>query len=136
MSGGLLVGGRNFFIVLVDKFYMLDYEKLEVYRVALEFILTTSDVSDRLPRGSAELVDQFKRASFSILLNIAEGAGKIKHPDKRRYYSIARGSVMECGALLDLFYALKHVSSEEYQRAKSLLTRMGAMLSRLCIERR
>ena len=114
---------------------MLDYEKLDVYRVALEFVVTTIEIRNRLPRGSGELVDQFKRASFSIVLNIAEGAGKLKEPDKRRYFSIARGSVMECGALFDLFNALNHVSPEEYRAGKHLLTRVAGMLSRLCFER-
>ena len=80
-------------------------------------------------------MDQFKRASLSIVLKIAEGAGKLKQADKQRYFSIARGSVMECGALFDLFNALNHVSQEEYQTAKVLLTRVGAMLFKLCLER-
>ena len=87
-----------------------------------------------LPRGNGELVDQFKRASFSIVLNIAEGAGKLQQADKQRYFSIARGSVMECGALFDLLNALSHVSPEEYQAGKLLLTRIGAMLSKLCLQ--
>ena len=88
----------------------------------------------RFPRGNGELVDQFKRASFSIVLNIAEGAGKLKQADKQRYFSIARGSVMECGALFDLFNALNYVSTEEYHAGKLLLTRIGAMLSKLCLQ--
>ena len=88
---------------------MLDYEKLDVYRTALEFVITTIEIRERLPRGSRALVDQFKRASFSIVLNIAEGAGKLKQAYKQRYFSIARGSVMECGALFVLFNALRHV---------------------------
>ena len=80
---------------------MLVYEKLDAYRIALEFalefVIITVEVRDRLPRGSGELLDQFKRASFSIVLNIAEGAGKVRQADKQRYFAIARGSVMECG---------------------------------------
>ena len=87
---------------------MLDYEKLDVYRTALEFVITTIEIRDRLPRGNGELVDQFKRASFSIVLNIAEGAGKLKQADKQRYFPIARGFVMEYGALFDLFNAPSH----------------------------
>ena len=113
---------------------MLDYEKLDVYRISLEFVVTTVEIRDRLPRGSGELVDQFKRASFSIVLNIAEGAGKLKLADKQRYFSIARGSVMECGALFDLFKALNHISNDEYDSGKTLLTRIGAMLSKLCLQ--
>jgi four helix bundle protein len=113
---------------------VLDYEKLDVYRIALEFVVTTFKIRDRLPRGNGELQDQFKRASFSIVLNIAEGAGKLKQADKRRYFSIARGSVMECGALFDLFNALSHLSPDEYRTGKLLLTRIGAMLSKLCLQ--
>jgi len=112
---------------------MLDYEKLKVYQVALEFVISSAAIGSRLPRGNGELVDQFKRASFSILLNIAEGAGKLRPLDKQRYFSIARGSVMECGAIFDLFNALSLVSPEEYQTGKQLLTRIGAMLSKLCL---
>ena len=56
---------------------MLDYEKLDVYRIALEFVVATVEIRDRLLRGNGELHDQYKRASFSIVLNIAEGAGKL-----------------------------------------------------------
>jgi four helix bundle protein len=79
-------------------------------------------------------VDQFKRASFSIVLNIAEGAGKLKRADKQRYFSIARGSVMECGALFDLLNALSYVSPDEYRAGKRLLARIAAMLSKLCLQ--
>jgi four helix bundle protein len=83
---------------------MPDYEKVDVCRIALEFVVTTVEIRDQLPRGNGEVQGQFKHASFSIVLNITEGAGKLKQADKRRYFSIARGSVMECGALFDLFY--------------------------------
>ena len=41
---------------------------------------------------------------------------------------------MECGALFDLFNALSHVSLDEYRAGKLLLTRIGAMLSKLCLQ--
>ena len=101
---------------------MLDYEKLDVYRTALEFVITTIEIRDRLPRGSGELVDQFKRASFSIVLNIAEGAGKFQQADKQRYFSIARGSVMECGALRDV-HVYEHVHVEIASSPTHLISR-------------
>jgi hypothetical protein len=52
---------------------------------------------------------------------------------KRRYFSIARGSVMECGALFDLCNALGNLSPDEYRAGKLLRTRIGAMLSKLCL---
>ena len=38
---------------------MLDYEKLDVYRITLEFVVTTVEIRDRLPRGNGKLQDQF-----------------------------------------------------------------------------
>ena len=67
------------------------------------------------------------------MLNIAEGAGKVKQADKQRYFSIARGSVVECGALFGLFNALRYLSPDEYRAGKCLLTRITAMLSKLCL---
>ncbi len=45
--------------------------------------------------------DQLGRASFSIILNIAEGSGKFSKPDRRNYFVTTRGSVFECVAILD-----------------------------------
>lgn len=58
-----------------------DHEKLDVYTVALDFVVLANGVVEGLPRGRSHLADQLTRASISIVLNIAEGAGK--------YWSIA-----------------------------------------------
>ena len=65
---------------------MLDHERLDVYHLALEFLVFANGVIEGLPRGRSHLADQFTRASLSIVLNVAEGAGKHSKPDKRRYY--------------------------------------------------
>ena len=58
----------------------LDHERLDVYHLALDFLVFANDVIEALPRGRSHLADQFTRASTSILLNLAEGAGKLsKH---------------------------------------------------------
>jgi four helix bundle protein len=46
--------------------------------------------------------DQLRRASLSIVLNIAEGSGRFTKPAKRNFYVIAKGSVYECSALFDI----------------------------------
>src|SRR5688572_33027394 len=64
----------------------LDHERLDVYDLALEFLVLANGVIERLPRGRSHLAHQFTRASLSIVLNLAEGAGKHSKLDKRRYY--------------------------------------------------
>jgi four helix bundle protein len=54
-----------------------DHERLDVYQVALDFLTLADEVSEHLPRGRSHLADQLTRASTSIVLNIAEGSGKV-----------------------------------------------------------
>ena len=51
---------------------------------------------------SSSIRDQLRRASISMVINIAEGSGKFSRADKRNFYRIARGSVYECVSLLEL----------------------------------
>ena len=69
----------------------LDHERLDVYHLAIDFLVLASEVIEGLPRGRSHLSDQFSRASRSIVLNLAVAAGKHSKPDKRRYYLTARG---------------------------------------------
>jgi four helix bundle protein len=57
----------------------------------LEFLGMANGIIEGLPRGRSHLADQFTRTSLSIVLNLAEGAGKHSKLDKRRYYLTARG---------------------------------------------
>src|SRR5438034_11291886 len=81
----------------------LDAERLDVYRVAIEFQRFAVSAVARGSNGG--LRDQLDRASASIVLNIAEGAGRSSAPDKARFYAIARGSATECAAALDVLVA-------------------------------
>ena len=72
--------------------------RFDAYRLALAF---RAHVVPWLPLKRAELSDQLDRASLSIALNIAEGAGRAGR-DQARHYAIARGSAFECLAVLDL----------------------------------
>ena len=110
----------------------LDHENLDVYRCSLEFLALVFHLLVRLPRGEREIRDQLKRAAMSIPLNIAEGAGKPTTADRARFHSIARGSAMECSALLDVRRIAGMVPAEDTDRGKALLLRIVAMLTKMC----
>ena len=105
-----------------------DHEKLDVYTVALEFLVLADGVVERMPRGRSHVADQLSRASLSIVLNIAEGAGKYSPGDKRRYYLSASGSATECAAILDVCGRLDLVDGSTHRSGKELLDRVVAML--------
>jgi four helix bundle protein len=107
---------------------VLAAERLDVYRVALEFAALATTWFSRAP---VHLRDQLDRASASIVLNIAEGSGRRTGPDRSRFFSIARGSATECAAILDLLRARAVVSDEAHQEGRHLIVRIVQMLSRL-----
>ena len=81
--------------------------------------------------GRAHLADQLTRPSLSIVLNIAEGAGKYHKPDKRRFYLTATGSATESAAILDIALRLRLIDEVRHGRGKDLLNRIVAMLVKL-----
>ena len=106
-----------------------DCERLDVYRVAVEFQFLAGSICSA--RGLGALRDQLDRASVSIVLNIAEGSGRFAPADKAHFYVIARGSALECLAALSLVAARTPMSPSVYRRSRSLLMRVIAMLTRL-----
>ena len=108
---------------------LLDAEKLDAYRVALEFQALAAQLVPK--RGCAELRDQLDRGSISIVLNLAEGCGRRSPADKGRFYGMARGSATECAAIVDLLAARGVIEDRLRQHARALLVRLVQMLSRL-----
>lgn len=78
------------------------YKTLDVYQCSIEFLAIAWKIIGKLPRGHGDLSDQLKRASTSIPLNIAEGAGRRTDADSSRHYAISRGSAMECSAMIQV----------------------------------
>jgi four helix bundle protein len=106
------------------------HEKLDVYRAAIDYVGWAYRFCESLP-GHRNAKDQLLRASQAIPLNIAEGNGKATEGDRRRYFEIARGSALECGAVQDVLQVCGAITIEESEVAKATLDRIVAMLTRL-----
>jgi len=106
------------------------HEKLDVYRAAIEYVGWAYRYCEGL-KGYRNAKDQILRASQAIPLNIAEGNGKATDGDRRRYFEIARGSALECGAVQDVLEVCGALSAKENAETKALLDRIVAMLTKL-----
>jgi four helix bundle protein len=100
--------------------------RFDAYRLALDFRRV---VVKWLPLKRAELSDQLDRASISIALNIAEGAGRTSPRERVRHYTIARGSAVECLACLDLIEI--ETQALPMTQARTTLHRLLMVLSAL-----
>ena len=110
-----------------------EHENLDVYRVSIEFLALADEVAGALPKGRGHLVDQLRRASTSISLNIAEGAGEFSKADKARFYRFARRSSTECSAILDVCRVLQLTDEHKLSQGRELLVRIVAMLTSIVL---
>lgn len=79
------------------------------------------------------LRDQIRRASVSVMSNIAEGFERHSNQDFSRFLAIARGSCAEVRSQLYLAHSLGYVSSGQFKQlcleAKSLSKSIGGLRS-------
>jgi four helix bundle protein len=108
-----------------------DHQRLDVYQRALEVLDLADQIIEQMPGGRAHLKDQLDRASTSIVLNIAEGAGEFSLDEKCRFYRIARRSATEVAAILDIIERRRHGPPEKLGAARELLDRIVAMLVKM-----
>lgn len=83
---------------------MTTYRNTRIYLRSLDLILI--DLCDRilreLPVGFGFMADQIRRAASSVTLNFAEGCGRSTKAERRRFFTIARGSAQEVAAAIDV----------------------------------
>jgi four helix bundle protein len=112
---------------------VFDHEKLDVYRVSLEFVSWSYQLCKGLAGPDRHARDQLLRASQSISQNVAEGNGKRSGAERRRFFEIARGSAFECAAILDILSVCQVVTPPDVATGKGLLHRLVSMLSKITV---
>ena len=113
---------------LLTQITMFDFEKLDVYRGAKELNKEILKFLRDNKHIDSYVRDQLRRASVSAVINIAEGSGKFSKPDKRNFYTIARGSVYECASLFEIISEEKHITEETYKDFYQKLETISKML--------
>jgi four helix bundle protein len=113
---------------------MFEFEKLDVYKKAKAFNARIREFI-RTSKLDGTTKDQLRRASFSIVLNLAEGSGRFTKPDRRNFYVIARSSIFECVAILDVLkdeaIVEENMFREFYEHAEELSKMLFVMIRNL-----
>jgi four helix bundle protein len=85
------------------------FKDLNAWQHARKLAVLSKDPIARLPDSERDaLADQWRRAAYSVALNIAEGASRRGVKDFRKHLDIARASLHEVEAILDLVLALDY----------------------------
>jgi four helix bundle protein len=109
---------------------MRDYKKYEVWSKAHKLTLQVyKEVLPCFPKSEQfELASQFKRAAYSIPLNIVEGCGRNTDKDFAHFLDTALASTQEAEYCLLLALDLNYVTEELYKNIDQKFGEIKAML--------
>jgi four helix bundle protein len=117
--------------------YKFDHEKLDVYRLELQFMAWATPLIEEVKAAAGskvrEVCNHMDRASLSALFNTAEGNGKRQSKLRGRFFDDARGSAAECASCLDALVAKGVCTEERVDKGKVLLHRIVSILTKLVI---
>ena len=95
---------------------MGDFRNLKAWQEAKSHAALSATFIKRLPSYERyALADQWRRASYSVVLNLAEGNSRRGPREFRRYLDFARSSLHEIEGILELMLALEYFTEAELQ---------------------
>ena len=113
-------------------FIPLKHKTLSVYVSVSELVKEVYKLSVLLPSGEKfNMVQQMRRAALSAKLNLAEGCTRRSPVERKRYLVVARGSVVEIEAVLEVAVDLNYIKKEDLEIIGELLNKCFAMLSKM-----
>lgn len=77
------------------------------------------------------MISQIRRAALSVHLNIAEGASRRSAAERKRYFEISRGSIVEIDAALDIAKELNYIKNYNTENLGIQLTKCFRLLTGL-----
>ena len=99
-------------------FLQLGHTKLEVYNVSRKLVSECYKATASFPiEERYGLIQQIRRAALSVHLNIAEGCSRKASGERKRFFEISRGSIIEIDAAFDLALDLNYATKEMLQPA-------------------
>lgn len=113
-------------------FLQLGHTKLDAYTITRQFIKECYLAVSQFPHEEKfNLTQQIKRAALSVHLNLAEGSSRKSDIERKRYYEIARGSIIEVDAAFDVASDLGYCSAESLSTLGEILVKCFKYLSAL-----
>jgi len=111
---------------------MFKFEKLEVWRKAVQFADMVYDITRTFPVDERfGLTNQLRRSAVSISSNLAEGSSRSSETDFARFIEIAYGSLLESVSEMEIARRQKFLNPEIFERTYHHAEDLGRMLSGL-----
>lgn len=97
-------------------FLQLAHTKIPVFQESKKLILECYKITKDFPTEEKfAMVQQIRRAALSVHLNIAEGCSRKSSSERKRFFEISRGSVIEIDSAIDIAMDLNYKDEKEMQ---------------------
>lgn len=113
-------------------FLQLNHQKLQVYDTSRLFVTECYKLTRSLPLDERfGMISQIRRAALSVHLNIAEGASRKSERERKRFFEISRGSIVEIDAALDIAKELGYINKDTCPLLGNTMISCFKLLTRL-----
>lgn len=109
--------------------YSDSFRKLIVWQEAKKLAVEIYRITSFFPKYEQYgIVSQLRRASSSVMANIAEGNERKSSKDRLNFFSIAKTSLSETDCFLELAYELQYIKLPEYSPLLSQINKTAYLL--------
>ena len=113
-------------------FLQLVHTKLDVFALSKQLVLSCYRETISFPSEEKfGMISQIRRAALSVHLNVAEGCSRKSVTERKRFYEIARGSIIEIDAAIDIAVELGYTKMEKLKLLGELMVRTFQMISKM-----
>lgn len=110
----------------------LSHKNLEIWKKSVEFVSFIYTITELFPQTEIYgITNQLRRGAVSIPSNISEGASRRGIKDRRRFYEIARSSLVEMDTQLEISIRLKYINESQITELSERINHVFAMLTNL-----
>ena len=111
---------------------ILAHKNLDVWKASMDLLKCVYNFTKELPSEEKYIfVSQMRRASLSVLSNLAEGIARISNKEKIRFIEISRSSLVELDTHFEACIQLDYTSYEDLKEEDELINKIFAMLTKL-----
>jgi len=108
------------------------YRDLVAWQLAMELAEKVFRLTAEFPKSELYgMVGQMRRAAVSVPANVAEGYGRGRKAEFKRFLEIARGSLFELQTHAELARRMKWIKGKDLTKARDLTQRVDAVLTGL-----
>jgi four helix bundle protein len=110
----------------------LSHKKLTVWEYSTELVSEIYRLTNGYPdQEKFGLTSQMRRAAISVVSNISEGSARRSKREKIRFYEIARSSLVELDAQIEISIKLSYVEKSNLGEISNRLNSTFSLLSGL-----